>query len=137
MFPKIRGRKKNRIMKYDSDNQRVYRIGSVIRKEIAQIIQNDINDPRIKDVVITDVEISKDLKHAKLFFIIFNHKNKKPEEIKLITKAINSSRLFFKRKLSKSSNLRSVPNIRFVFDDTESKAFELEELINKSLKTDV
>jgi ribosome-binding factor A len=124
-------------MKYDSDNQRVYRIGSVMRKEIAQIIQNDINDPRIKDVVITDVEISKDLKHAKLFFIIFNHKNKKPEEIKLITKAINSSRLFFKRKLSKSSNLRSVPNIRFVFDDTESKAFELEELINKSLKTDV
>jgi len=124
-------------MKYDSDNQRVYRIGSVIRKEIAQIIQNDINDPRIKDVVITDVEISKDLKHAKLFFIVFNHKNKKPEEIKLKTKAINSSRLFFKRKLSKSSNLRSVPNIRFVFDDTESKAFELEELINKSLKTDV
>ena len=124
-------------MKYDSDNQRVYRIGSVIRKEIAQIIQNDINDPRIKDVVITDVEISKDLKHAKLFFIVFNHKNKKPEEIKLITKAINSSRLFFKRKLSKSSNLRSVPNLRFVFDDTESKAFELEELINKSLKTDV
>jgi ribosome-binding factor A len=124
-------------MKYDSDNQRVYRIGSVIRKEIAQIIQNDINDPRIKDVVITDVEVSKDLKHAKLFFIVFNHKNKKPEEIKLITKAINSSRLFFKRKLSKSSNLRSVPNIRFVFDDTESKAFELEELINKSLKTDV
>ena len=124
-------------MKYDSDNQRVYRIGSVIRKEIAQIIQNDINDPRIKDVVITDVEISKDLKHAKLFFIVFNHKNKKPEEIKLITKAINASRLFFKRKLSKSSNLRSVPNIRFVFDDTESKAFELEELINKSLKTDV
>ena len=59
-------------MKYDSDNQRVYRIGSVIRKEIAQIIQNDINDPRIKDVVITDVEISKDLKHAKLFFIIFS-----------------------------------------------------------------
>jgi ribosome-binding factor A len=124
-------------MKYDSDNQRVYRIGSVIRKEIAQIIQNDINDPRIKDVVITDVEVSKDLKHVKLFFIVFNHKNKKPEEIKLITKAINSSRLFFKRKLSKSSNLRSVPNIRFVFDDTESKAFELEELINKSLKTDV
>jgi len=124
-------------MKYDSDNQRVYRIGSVIRKEIAQIIQNDINDPRIKDVVITDVEVSKDLKHAKLFFIVFNHKNKKPEEIKLITKAINSSRLFFKRKLSKSSNLRSVPNIRFVFDDTESKAFELEELINKSLKADV
>ena len=124
-------------MKYDSDNQRVYRIGSVIRKEIAQIIQNDINDPRIKDVVITDVEISKDLKHAKLFFIVFNHKNKKPEEIKLITKAINSSRLFFKRKLSKSSNLRSVPNIRFVFDDTESKAFELEELIHKSLKVDV
>ena len=121
-------------MKYDSDNQRIHRIASVIQKEIAQIIQNDINDPRIKDAVITEVEISKDLKHAKIFFIVFNHKNKKNEEIGQIAKAINSSKLFFKRKLSKSSNLRSVPNLRFIFDDTESKAFELEELINKSLK---
>jgi|TARA_B100001059_G_scaffold77767_1_gene75459 ribosome-binding factor A len=120
-------------MKYDSDNQRVHRIGSVLKKEIAQIIQNDINDSRIKDVVITEVDISKDLKHAKVFFIIFNHKNKKPEEVKLITKTINSSKLFFKKKLSKNSNLRSVPNLRFIFDDTESKAFELEELINKNL----
>ena len=38
-------------MKYDSDNQRIHRIGSVIRKEIAQIIKSDINDPRIKDAV--------------------------------------------------------------------------------------
>ena len=121
-------------MKYDSDNQRIYRIGAVIQKEIAQVIQNDINDPRIKDVVITEVEMSKDLKHAKVFFLIFNHKSKKSEEIKSITKAINSSKLFFKKKLSTNSNLRSVPNLRFIFDDTESKAFELEELINKSLK---
>jgi len=121
-------------MKYDSDNQRIHRIASVIKKEIAQIIQNDINDPRIKDVIVTEVDISKDLKHAKIFFIIFNHKDKKPEEIKLVTKTINSSKLFFKKKLSKNSNLRSVPNLKFIFDDTESKAFELEELINKSLK---
>ena len=120
-------------MKYDSDNQRIHRIGSVIRKEIAQIIKSDINDPRIKDAVITDVEMSKDLKHAKIYFIIFNHKNKNQDEIESLTKAINSSKLFFKRKLSKSSNLRSVPNLRFIFDDTESKAFDLEELINKSL----
>jgi len=121
-------------MKYDSDNQRIHRIASVVKKEIAQIIQNDINDPRIKDVIITEVDMSKDLKHAKIFFIIFNHKNKKTEEAKLIIKAINSSKLFFKKKLSKNSNLRSVPNLKFIFDDTESKAFELEELINKSLK---
>ena len=121
-------------MKYDSDNQRIHRIASVVKKEIAQIIQNDINDPRIKDVIITEVDMSKDLKHAKIFFIIFNYKNKKTEEAKLIIKAINSSKLFFKKKLSKNSNLRSVPNLKFIFDDTESKAFELEELINKSLK---
>tara|TARA_Y100000022_G_C13047173_1_gene282720 strand:+ start:90 stop:455 length:366 start_codon:yes stop_codon:yes gene_type:complete len=120
-------------MKYDSDNQRIFRIGSVIKKELAQIIANDINDPRIKDVVITEVDVSKDLKHAKIFFIVFNHKDKKSEEVKLITKTINSSKLFFKKKLSKNSNLRTVPSLRFIFDDTETKAFELEELINKSL----
>ena len=120
-------------MKYDSDNQRVYRISSVIRKEIAKIIQNDINDQRIKDVIITDVEMSKDLKNARIFFIVFNNKEKRDEEIKLITKTINASKLFFKKQLSKNSNLRSVPNLRFIYDETESKANELEQLINKNL----
>tara|TARA_B100001989_G_scaffold110921_1_gene77844 strand:+ start:1405 stop:1773 length:369 start_codon:yes stop_codon:yes gene_type:complete len=120
-------------MKYDSDNQRVHRIASVIRKEIAKIIQNDINDQRIKDVIITDVEMSKDLKNARIFFIVFNNKEKRDEEIKLITKTINASKLFFKKQLSKNSNLRSVPNLRFIYDETESKAYELEQLINKNL----
>ena len=120
-------------MKYDSDNQRVHRISSVIRKEVAQIIQNEINDPRIKDVVITEVQMSKDLKHAKVFFIIFNQGNKNKEDIELLTNTINSSKLFFKKKLSENSNLRSVPNLRFLYDNTESKAFELEELIKISL----
>ena len=120
-------------MKYDSDNQRVHRISSVIRKEIAKIIQNDINDQRIKDVIITDVEMSKDLKNARIFSIVFNNKEKRDEEIKLITKTINASKLFFKKQLSKNSNLRSVPNLRFIYDETESKAYELEQLINKNL----
>ena len=120
-------------MKYDSDNQRVHRISSVIRKEIAKIIQNDINDQRIKDVIITDVEMSKDLKNARIFFVVFNIKAKRDEEIKLITKTINASKLFFKKQLSKNSNLRSVPNLRFIYDETESKAYELEQLINKNL----
>lgn len=120
-------------MKYDSDNQRVHRISSVIRKEIAKIIQNDINDQRIKDVIITDVEMSKDLKNARIFFVVFNIKAKRDEEIKLITKTINTSKLFFKKQLSKNSNLRSVPNLRFIYDETESKAYELEQLINKNL----
>ena len=120
-------------MKYDSDNQRVHRIASVIRKEIAKIIQNDINDQRIKDVIITDVEMSKDLKNARIFFVVFNIKAKRDEEIKLITKTINASKLFFKKQLSKNSNLRSVPNLRFIYDETESKAYELEQLINKNL----
>ena len=120
-------------MKYDSDNQRVHRIASVIRKEIAKIIQSDINDQRIKDVIITDVEMSKDLKNARIFFVVFNIKAKRDEEIKLITKTINASKLFFKKQLSKNSNLRSVPNLRFIYDETESKAYELEQLINKNL----
>ena len=120
-------------MKYDSDNQRVHRISSVIRKEIAKIIQNDINDQRIKDVIITDVEMSKDLKNARIFLLFFNIKEKRDEEIKLITKTINASKLFFKKQLSKNSNLRSVPNLRFIYDETESKAYELEQLINKNL----
>ena len=77
--------------------------------------------------------MSKDLNSARIFFIIFKYKDKNSEEIKLITEAINSSKLFFKKKLSKTSVIRSVPNLRFVFDDTESKACELEELINKSI----
>ena len=91
------------------------------------------DDKRIKDVIITDVEMSKDLKNARIFFVDFNIKAKRDEEIKLITKTINASKLFFKKQLSKNSNLRSVPNLRFIYDETESKAYELEQLINKNL----
>ena len=68
-------------MKYDSDNQRVHRISSVIRKEIAKIIQNDINDQRIKDVIITDVEMSKDLKNARIFLLFSILKKKEMKKL--------------------------------------------------------
>ena len=47
-------------MKYDSDNQRVYRISSVIKKEIAQIIQSEVNNKKKKNFVIKEYLVTKD-----------------------------------------------------------------------------
>ena len=106
-------------MKYDSDNQRIHRIGSVIKKEVAQIVQNDINDPRIKDVVITEVEMSKDLKHARIFFIIFKHKNKNisfsiPQESGKLIVMSGSTQKYWKHGIKKTKKIKK-PRINLTF----------------------
>ena len=78
------------------DNQRIFRVGSVIKKELAQIISNDINDPRIKDVIITDVDISKDLKMLKSTLLFLIIKIKKLMKL-IVIKTINFQNFISKR----------------------------------------
>ena len=91
-------------------------------------IGTPVDEIRVNEAFEQDIQVTVD--ECKILFVDWSNL---PEEVKLITKTINSSKLFFKKKLSKNSNLRSVPNLRFIFDDTEAKACELEELINKSI----
>lgn len=94
------------------DYKRSDRVSDLLKQEIAQMLLREIKDPRIGFVTITGVEVSDDLRSARVFFSIVGS-NKEVEET---TKGLESASGFIKKKLGKRLRLRRIPNIVFKFD---------------------
>ena len=107
-----------------------YRIAR-LEKEILRIFNNalvnKINDQRLQWVTITDVELTPDLQHAKIYFSTLDDEEDKTKYINILTKASG----FLKKEIADAHLLRRIPEIRFFFDDTESRARNIESLLEK------
>lgn len=109
-------------------NNRMLRADSEIQKELAEIIKNDLNDPRLNTLIsVTGVKTSSDFTSCKVQVSIYEKELAKRKEI---LKLLQKSSGYIKRTLANNLNLRNVPNIVFTLDDG---AF-YEENINKILE---
>ena len=114
--------------------QRTDRVADALQKELAQIIREEIRDPRIGMVSVNAVQVSKDLSHAKIFVtFIDNPKNEQPENrVALLNKASG----FLRNAVGHEVQMRVIPQLKFVFDETIYKAQEMSELISNALRSD-
>ena len=92
---------------------RLERVAEQIKEEISGILAKKVNDPRIGFVSLTDVEISPDLKHAKVFVSIMG---KDTAEQNRSLEGLKCAQRFIRGELGKVLKLRVVPEIRFVKD---------------------
>ena len=106
------------------------RVGELIRKEIAEMIQRGIKDPRIAFVSVMDVKMSTDLRYADVYVSLYG--TEKEKKSSLI--GLKSSAGWIRRQLGKILRLRYVPEVRFFADETLDRVFHLEEVF-KSLHT--
>jgi ribosome-binding factor A len=110
------------------DTNRPRKVGDLIHQTLAQMLQREVKDPRVIGVNITDVEVSGDLAHAKVYYSVMD-----------ITKAqqaqegLTKAKGFLKRLIGQHCDLRIVPQLHFQFDDTAQKASEIERLIQIAL----
>lgn len=96
-------------------NNRMLRADAEIQKELAEIIKNDLNDPRFADIIsITWVKTSSDFNYCKVGVSVFNQDLKKRNEI---IKLLKKSSGYIKRLLADNLNLRAVPDLAFELDD--------------------
>lgn len=102
------------------------RIASNFIKEISYIIMEDIKDPNIKFVTITDCEVTNDLSFAKVFFTVLN-RDKKTETIEALNRASN----YIELELSKRIDIRKMPKITFVYDDSIEYAENIENILKE------
>jgi len=112
-----------------SRNQRV---AEQIRRELADLLQFEVKDPRVGQVTVTEVEVSGDLAHAKVFFSI----QQDPDAALL---GLQKSAGFLRTQLSKRMLLRSVPQLHFNYDSSIDRGMHLSSLIDQALsdkKTD-
>lgn len=112
------------------DNKKLRRLEEDIKQNISQIIFRDIKDPRIDMLVsITNVELSNDRSHAKVYVSTMDN-----EKRLQTVEGLNSAKGFIKRELGKILELRIMPDLQFIPDDSIEKSFELFEKIEEVKK---
>ena len=96
------------------DSNRLNRIDEEMKKEISHIITYDLKDPNITGLIsVTKVKVSGDLKYAKVYVSMLNAKDNKQ-----VLAALKKSAGFVRTEVAKRINLRTTPEIIFIFDDS-------------------
>jgi ribosome-binding factor A len=107
------------------------RVAGQMRRDLAKLIQREVKDPAVGFVSLSDVEVTRDLAHAKVFITVFE-----PEKAKESLQALRRAASFLRRRLGQELRLRHVPELHFVHDDSVEKGSHIDDLIAKALKAD-
>ncbi len=110
-------------------HRRVERVSSLIKREVSQMLINGIKDDRVGAgmVSITDVDVSKDLQHAKIFVSIYGTQAAKIETME----GLIASTPFVRKELGQRIRLRRTPEIKFIEDHSLERGDRIIELINR------
>jgi len=110
---------------------RIERVNNLIRREISELLQRQVKDPRLGDfVAVTRVSTSADLRHAKIFVSRTGSDKEKREILGVLIAASQ----FFRGKLAKRLKLRRIPELSFQWDDSIERGAHLLELIDRISK---
>lgn len=107
--------------------QRADRVGDLLAELISDLLRKEIRDPRISAVTITAVKVSKDLRHARVYFNVLGRQ----EARKDVSAGLKSATGFIRSKIAKQLNLRFVPTLEFCYDDTEDQAERIDSLLKQ------
>lgn len=113
------------------DFSRSDRISEQIRRELADLLQFEVKDPRVSMVTITEVEVSGDLAHAKVFYSApVQDDSQASAELQ---KGLEKSAGFLRSQLGKRMSVRTVPQLHFVYDTSIDHGMKISKLIDEAL----
>jgi ribosome-binding factor A len=113
---------------------RTQRVADYLQRELAGVIQHEVRDPRLGMVSITGVEVTKDLGYAKVFYTLLGCESDKDAVDS--TEVLNKAAGFLRTRLSKDSSMRTVPRLRFKFDNSVGQGRFMESLISQAADAD-
>ena len=102
------------------------KVTQALKKEISNIIHDELKDPRLGFVTITRVEMTADLRYAKVFFSVLG----KEEEHKKTKEALDSALGYIRRLIARRIRLRFAPEIMFKEDRSIEYSIQIEKLLN-------
>jgi len=108
--------------------QRTYRVGELIQQEISAIILRGLRDPRVGFVTITSVDVTSDLRYAKVYFTVMGEDSDASET----QQGLDSAVPFLRRELGKRLKLRHVPELVFKYDTSISYGNHIESLLKEA-----
>ena len=113
------------------DYPRSERIASQIQRELAVLVQHGVKDPRLSSPSILEVQVSKDLSQAKVYFSVLN-----PEDAAQSLQALTHASGFLQREIGKVLKARITPRLKFIYDDSNIRGRNLSDLIDSAVARD-
>ena len=110
--------------------KRAVRVGDQILKEIAILLLNRVKDPRVQGVTMTGIDLSNDLKLARVYFSVMGDKS----DIERALAGLNSAKGFIKREIGLRMQLRYVPEIKFLHDASLESGSHLDRIFKEIQK---
>ena len=106
---------------------RPQRVGEQIREELSALLVSAVRDPRIGLATVTAVDVSPDLRHARIFVSVYGDAGTQAETLEGFVKA----KPFIRRELALRLNMRRIPELHFELDQSAEYAEHIEELLRK------
>lgn len=115
-----------------TSSTRAERVARHIRNTLATILRRQVKDPRLKMVTITSVDVSPDLRLAKIYFATSGE----AQQIKRTEEGFKKAKPYIKRQLGEALGLRYMPEIRFYYDDSLDYGARMEALFRSIREAD-
>lgn len=106
---------------------RSHRVGDQILRELSDLLLRKLRDPRLKGVTLTDVRMSKDLRHAYVYYSLLGQ----DEQKKQAQAGFESAKGFIRREIGERVHLRYIPDIQFKYDMSLEYGQKMERLLEK------
>ena len=100
------------------------RINSQLQKEISYIIANEVKNPNIKFITITACDVTSDLSYAKVYFTTL-------DDVKSTLLGLNSAKGFIRKTLADRIELRHIPELQFIYDESIEYGKKIEQKIKE------
>ncbi|MCK4675071.1 MAG: 30S ribosome-binding factor RbfA [Gammaproteobacteria bacterium] len=107
------------------------RMAEQLRRELAEIVRDEINDPRLGFISFTEVRMSRDLSHAVIYCSVLNSEDQ-VESIEVLNRAVG----FVRKEIARRIRARIVPTLKFVIDDSVTRGVAMDDLIREAIKRD-
>ena len=108
--------------------QRSERVAEQVRRDLAELIRTELKDPRVGMISLTDVELTPDYAHAKVFFTTLNS-----EHLDEIQRGLKRASGFLRRELGRRIHIHTLPELHFVYDSSLGRGSSLSQLIDQAI----
>ena len=107
--------------------KRSVRVGDLLLREVADLLVRKVKDPRVKGATLTGVDVSNDLKHARIYFSLIGDE----EAVREAHAGLESAKGFIKREVARRMALRYTPEIVFKHDGSLGEGARMEKVLRR------
>lgn len=107
--------------------ERIDRVNRQVKRELGRIIQQELSDPRLQFVTITEVDVSRDLRNARIRFSVLGEKGR----VQAAEQGLEGARGMIRKLLGQSMSIRHTPELFFIYDQSVEMSVRIEETLKE------